>query len=363
MKMKAFKYKEIMPKVAIEKLKLIEPDELIGLIGKDIEGIRCFLAASPYSSEIMKIPVDKRSDPTFIEAALNENYAKTFKKLINSSQGEIKQLLLAISKKFEAANIKTILRAVAGKIDLEEALMHIMPIGTLDRNKCRGLLTEAKTIEDIINSLAELGYASIIKKAFGKHVYSSSLLSLEVALDKAVYEGILEAVENLKGLDKDIARSILGIEIDSINIKVILRGKNMGFTQNQLKDFLIPPSPVTKNVIEEMINAPDLKSTVKCLLKAIEATKNPFYKGAFNQFFGGYGDSLEDFETLLDKAPLKASLILLKKYPHYYNIGFILAFLNLKWLEVRNLRCLIIGSKRKIPSDQIKKFMILPNEL
>lgn len=361
--MKAFKYKEIMPKVAIEKLKLIEPDELIELIGKDIESILCFLAASPYSGEIMKIPVDKRDDPIFIEAALNENYAKTFNKLIKFSQSEIKQFLLAFSKKFEAANIKTILRAIVGKMNFEEAVMHIIPIGTLDRNKCRVLLTKAKTIEDAINLLAELGYASIFKETFGKYVYSSSLLPLELALDKVVYEGILEAVENLKGLDRDIARSILEIEIDSINIKVILRGKSMGFAQDRLRDFLIPSSPVTRDIIEEMINAPDLKSTIKCLSETIENAKNPFYKRVFNQFFESCFESPEDFEILLDRAPLKASLILLKKHLRYYNIGFILAFLNLKWSEIRNLRCLIIGSKRKIPSEQIKKFMIFPSEL
>ncbi len=361
--MKAFKYKEIMPRVAVEKLKLIEPDELVSLIGKDIESLSYFLATSPYRNEILKIPVDKKNDPIFIEAALNENYAKTFKKLTKFSQGEIRHLLLAISKKFEAANIKTLLRAVQCKMDPDEAAMHIIPLGTFDRDRCRALLTGAKTIEDVINSLPDLEYASIIKKTLGGHSYSLDLLPLEIALDKAVYESILESVEKLNGLDKDMARSILGVEIDSANIKVILRGKSMGLNQSQLKDYLMPPSLISESVIEEMIRAPDLKSTIERFSRAIVSVENPFYRNIFDQILKDGSESLVNLEVFLDRAPLKMSLLLLKKYSHYYNIGFILAFLNLKWLEIRNLRCLTIGLQRKIPPNQIKKFITLPNEL
>jgi len=39
-----------------------------------------------------------------------------------------------------------------------------------------------------------------------------------------------------------------------------------------------------------------------------------------------------------------------------------LAFLNLKWAEVKNLRCIVKGSERKIPAIQVQKLLTIPDD-
>jgi vacuolar-type H+-ATPase subunit C/Vma6 len=131
---KPLKYNELMPRVAIENLKLIEVDYLISLIGKDLESIRCALADSPYGEHISAISQDE-IDSVSLEAVLLQNYAETYKKLVKFSPGNIRNLLLAVLKKFEVSNVKAMLRATKAKINVDEAMRHIVPVGALDRSK------------------------------------------------------------------------------------------------------------------------------------------------------------------------------------------------------------------------------------
>ena len=359
--MKPLKYKEIMPRVAIEKLKLIELDDLVSLIDKDLESIRSALLESPYQDDILTIPKDK-IDSISLEEALLENYVKTFKHFIKFSSGDIRRLLLAVLKKFELSNVKAMLRAVKAKMDVDEAMKHIVPVGTLDKNRCRAILAGSKSIEDIINSLLDLEYGLIMKDVLNERKRIEDLLPLEVALDKAVYQGILKSAEKLKGLDRKIAKNVLGIEMDAINIKIVLRCKAMGISQKQIKDYLMPKFLIDEETLEKAMNATNVKSIIEYLLGVAETAKNPFYKNILTQILKEYDEPLSRLEAILDKASLKMSLDMLKEYTRYYNIGFILAFLNLKWFEVKNLRCIIKGSERKIPVNQVKNLLTLPDE-
>jgi len=358
--MKPLKYKEIMPRVAIENLKLIEIDDLVGLINKDLESIRCFLRESPYRDEILIIKDE--IDSVSLEEALLENYVKTCKKLIKFSVGDIRSLLLAVLKKFEVSNVKAMLRAVKAKMDVDEAMKYIIPVGALDKNRCRAILTGSESIEDVINSLLDLEYGLIMKDVLNEHERIEDLLPLEVALDKARYQGIWKSVEKLKGLDKIIAKGVLGIEMDAINVKIVLRYKAMGVSQDQIKDYLMPASLIDEEALEEATEATDVKSAIEFLLRVAENAKNPFYQNIFTQMLKECDAPLSRLEAILDKASLKMSLYMLKEHTRYYNIGFILAFLNLKWMEIKNLRCIIKGAERKSPPSQVRKLLVLPSE-
>lgn len=355
--MKPLKYKEIMPRVAIENLKLIEVDDLISLIGKDLETIRCALVDSPYGEHVSALPSDE-IDSVSLETVLLENYAETYKKLIKFSSGSIRNLLLAVFKKFEVSNIKTMLRVAKAKIDIDEAMRHIVPVGVLDRKRCRAILAEAKNVDDVVNSLADLDYGLIMKNVLNERERTEDLMQLEVALDKAVYREILESAEKLKGVDKKIANDVLGIELDTINARIILKCKALGIDQGLIKDYLMPTALFDKETLEDATKATSTKSIISGLLLVAEAV-NAVYKDVFTQMLKESDAPLSRLEAILGKAPLKMSLYMLREHTRYYNIGFVLAFLNLKWIEIKNLRCIIKGAERKSPPSQIRKLLTL----
>ncbi len=189
------------------------------------------------------------------------------------------------------------------------------------------------------------------------------MLPLAVALDKYVYGEIWRAAGKLRGLDKKIARTVVGIEIDAINIKVILRCRAMGISEEQIRRYIIPVSEVFgEKELEGAIRAADIKSSIESLLEAAKLAMARDYRYVLTDLLREYeaSQSLSRLEMVLDRGSLKTSLRMLKRYTPFFNIGLILAFLNLKWSEVKNLRAIVRGVEDKIPPDKIRKLLILP---
>jgi vacuolar-type H+-ATPase subunit C/Vma6 len=356
--MKPLKYNEIMPRVAIEKLKLIETDDLLDLLGKNLEAIRCALLETSYREDISRIPKEE-ADSISMEEALLENYSKTLRNLVKFSVGDVKNVLSAVVGKLETSNVKTLLRATKARMNVNEAVKHIVPVGKLSKDRCKDILSTSSTVEDVIGALSDSEYGAIMGEVLVENKETDDLFALELALDMASYTKIFEAIEKLKGVDKTIARNVLGIEVDAINVKSILRDKERGTPKDQTKMHFMPPFLLDEGTLEKALESKDVKSIAEYLLGVAEAVKNPFYKSIFSQILRECNSPLSKLEVILDKAALAISLDMLKKYFKYYNIGYIMAFLNLKWFEIRNLRCIIVGSERKTAPFQIKRFLIL----
>jgi V/A-type H+/Na+-transporting ATPase subunit C len=358
---KPIKYNKVMPRIAIENLKLMTKEDIQTLVGMDLESIRCALSDTTYKDEVQKIP-KTTIDPIIFEKALLENYAATWKKALNSSTGSLKLVLLAINKKNEAANIKTILRAANAELHSDDTNQFIIPVvGGLGEKKISEILTNAKSIEDVIRLLHGTDYAVPLKIAIQK-CKSPDLLSLEVALDKFVYQEILRSIEELSGKDKSIAKTVLETEIMAVNIKTLLRHQNLKANKEQTRDYLIPTSFFNEKINQESIEAYDAETMFKGLLRNAVKNKNNFYKNVFNQFLNEKPLTMLRVETLLDQSALEINMQMMEKHGRYYNISFVLAFISLKWFELKNLRCIIVGSSRKTPQDQIRNFLVFPRQ-
>jgi vacuolar-type H+-ATPase subunit C/Vma6 len=358
--MKPLEYNEIMPRVAIENLKLIEYADLVNLVGKDLEAIRCALAETSYGENVSMIPKNDFNSSA-LEEVLLQNYVETFEKIVKFSSENIKNLLLAVLKRFEVLNVKTMFRALKAKITVDEAMKHIIPVGRLDKARCKAILSGSKSIEDLANALSDFEYGLILKNAMAENKEITDGWLLEVALDKAVYSSIFDAIEQFKGVDKKIAKDVFGIEVDAINVSVILKCKGLMISQDTIKDYLLPTALIDEETLDKAINAATVQSALESVINCL-GKKNLVYHNLFSQLLKECNAPLSRLEAILDKASLKMSLYMLKKHMRYYNVGFVLAFLKLKWIEVKNLICLINGSERRRPSNQIKKLLILPDE-
>lgn len=360
--MSAWKYKSVMPKVIVAKLRLIELKDMVDLAGRSLHSIRSILAKTPYQKEISEIPAKQLSSVS-LEKAFLRNYVRTCKGIMDHSPRDIHSLLSSILMKFEADNVKAILRAKEAGISVDEAMRYITPVGRLDEVRCQKILESAKSVGDVIELLSELEYGSVLKVALEGREETRVLLPLAVAVDKYVYGKIWEATGKLKGLDKKIARAVLGVEIDSINIKVIFRCRTMGIGVDRVKRYLIPVTEVFgEKELEEATKVTDIKSSIESLLTVAKLAMTRDYQYVLTDLQREYesSQSLSKLEMILDRGLLKTSLRMLKRYTPFFNIGLILAFLNLKWFEVRNLRAIMIGVEEKIPPDEIRKLLVLP---
>jgi vacuolar-type H+-ATPase subunit C/Vma6 len=190
---------------------------------------------------------------------------------------------------------------------------------------------------------------------------SDNLLPIESALDQFVYKKIRKEVEKLKGSDKLIAKNVLGIEVETKNIKIILRGQSKGIPKDAIKKYILPSFFISDQTLSKLLETSDVKTLMKYLLASNEVASNPIIIRIFSQIQEKHGLPLTDLEKILEKASLLASLEMQKKYLKYYNLSYVLVLLNLKWIEIKNLRRVIVGSKRKIDPSNIKSLLILQN--
>ena len=233
--MKPTKYNTIMPRIAFENLKLINQNELLSLIGKNLEEIYNFLINTTYGEDIGFKINGNIVEQVLIEDVLLQNYSKTFNRLLNNSTEYIKNLLLSILHKFDALNLKTMIRMVHAGINPKEILQNIIPLGAYNKEKCQTILSDIKSISDLINSLQKQDFGFFLKETLKIQPIFNDLSQLEAALDKEVFKCILEEIKKLNRLDKEIATNILGIEIDAINVKIILKCKALGIDKKKIR--------------------------------------------------------------------------------------------------------------------------------
>ena len=356
--MKTAQYNTLMPRIALENLKLIDLDEIVCLIGNNLEYIFNFLINTAYGEEIVSTCGDI-VEPGLLEEALLQNYAKTFNKLLKESSGNIENLLVSVLRKFDALNLKTMLRMVQAGMSGEEILKYIIPLGMYDRKKCQTILSDVNSISDIVDSLQDQDFGFILKKILKAQKIISDLWPIETVLDKEVFTGILKEIKNLDRRDKKIATNILGIEIDALNVKIILKYKLLMTDHENIKENLMPVALIEGKILESAIKEPDIKSTLQRFLRSVE-TKHQVYQTIFTKLVKESDSPISRLEFILEKAPLEMSFFELKKNMRYYNIGYILAFLNVKWAEIKNLRCIINAGARNIDSDKTLDLLFLP---
>ncbi len=121
----------------------------------------------------------------------------------------------------------------------------------------------------------------------------------------------------------------------------------------------MPTALIDEKILESAIKEPDIKSTLQRFLRSVE-TEHQVYQTIFTKLVEESDSPTSRLEFILEKAPLEMSFFELKKNLRYYNIGYILAFLNMKWAEIKNLRCIINAMARNVGPDQTRDLLILP---
>ena len=155
--MSAWKYKQLTAKILVNKFKLIQQKDLIDLIGKPRDQICSLLAKSPYQKELSEISADQ-INPFSIEDALLRNFARILDEIGRSSPKSIRYLLDATLLKFEADNVKTILRARSAGVDPNEVTRYITPVGSLDAVKYLETMKSSKDVPGIVQLLSSSQY-------------------------------------------------------------------------------------------------------------------------------------------------------------------------------------------------------------
>jgi len=223
------------------KSRLLDHHTLDNLILQpDIDSLIGELEKTPYRDDIIESR-GKYTGVACIEYALRKNFVRTFRKILTFAKiEEAERYITIFLHRWDIQNIKTILRGKNIHATNEEILDCLIPAGELDESILNELVRQPdpKTVIDLLATWC-IPWARPLTQAFPDFARTGDLGRLECSLDRYYYEKALGSVLG-SDINKTIIRRVLTIEIDTVNIKTVLRMIRDHVDPGEASQFLIP---------------------------------------------------------------------------------------------------------------------------
>jgi len=196
----------------------------------DVEGIAERLQDGPYGSALP-------ARPAALERRLTAALAEETRTAATFDWGATRALLVAYGRRFELANLKTVLRARHHDIPWERAAEFLTPLQR-SRLPWRALL-EAPTTEALARLLEGTPFGPPLHTVLEQQG-DASPFRFEVALDLAYFQDLVRRIERLAGRDGRRARTFLGDWIEVENLSWAFRYRRLaGLTPEETINYTL----------------------------------------------------------------------------------------------------------------------------
>ncbi len=325
-------------------------DQLMDCI--DMRGVIQMLMQTEYGPEL---EVTLLHGHTFaaVDDALKENLVRTSQKILKIVNGEAHHLVATLLGRWDLFNVKTIIRGKHMHLSTEEILDSLIGVGQLAGVELRALaeLEDVKAVVDTLNTWS-LPYGRPLRDAMGEYLKERQLSVLELALDRYYSQW---AAKQLKGRRHNyrIAREVLGVQTDATNVLTVFRLLKADMEGSDVGEFFLPGG----SVIDEKLFR-DLAS-VSDIDEVLDKLKPTPYGKPLGEAAMLYleTNSVATLERVLEDYVMKRTLAFSHDDP--LGAGVVISYLWAKQNEVTNLRIIVKGNSVGIPSERMRRELIL----
>lgn len=314
-----------------------------------VQGVLQVLRGTFYTSQTEAL--GKKFDMITFEKQLLNDFNDVYRRVLFYANKAARNFLTCDYSRYEAECLKAILRAVYGGMPSDEALYQLVPVGRFTPELCADLLKEAprKIIEKAVD---DMGLRQELIRALPKSEKEGTSLPVEIAIDHFYYSELWDCIQNLEKSDIPIVKRIIGTEIDVNNINIVLRAKSTGLPPSVINDLLVPIRFRLGTDLSNSVHA----STVWEALKILAS-------GTYGKILGEsisvceHENSIFPAEMALKRLLAIVNIDTFIGYP--FQVGILLAYLNLKFLEVRDLQAILIGKVNELSSERVAVLLVL----
>ncbi|MBR1973246.1 MAG: V-type ATPase subunit, partial [Candidatus Methanomethylophilaceae archaeon] len=276
------------------------------------------------------------------------NMANLFKGILDSAEGELKDMIAADLERWDAWNLKVILRGKSYGLDMEQMKEDLVPAGKLGLAQLETLMGYGSE-EEIIQAYGKFVDLAIPQNVLATYGEEKNLAVIEDYLDKAYYERLLLNVDpssRPKRLFQDFIRN----EIDITNLETILKLKKEGITGDVILGYYIPGgAQIDKKLATQLANADSVSAMANDLAQL--------------DFYEDIKDALDDSKSLKDivAALTKYHRKQAKTFTHLYPLSVIpvIDFMIHKETEVNNIRIIARGIESGLDKEIIKGLLVV----
>ncbi len=314
-----------------------------------VSNVLAGLDDTDYRQYLSDIPRVEDIDVVALERALKKNLTERYQEFLKLVPKERKETVKRLIERADIWNLKTLLAAIHNKVPKEKRMEEMVPSPTFSEERLK-LLTSAEDFQELLDYLKETEYFGMLSEAL-ENYEKLGLIALLSALDKHYYSSLWADVLSKKA-QRHILKALVGYELDSVNIKLILRLKREGAPPDEITKYVISPShELTEGMMRSMIIADNIPSAIEVIR---HTTYGPILRGALSEVEAA--DSLLPIEKALDEGLLRVCKREAIVRP--MDIGPVIAHIYLKETEVRNLRSIIKLKADKVRPEKIKETLV-----
>jgi V/A-type H+-transporting ATPase subunit C len=161
-------------------------------------------------------------DPRSLEQRIIAQILDETRVLIRPQSGAARTFLTFWTARFEMSNVKTLLRSKMSGERPAAVLARLIPMGTFGRLDNQDL-AHAEDVGELLRRLEAGPYAGIVRRARRAFEQSRDPFSLDAALDRGYYEGLVQHARPLEAAAGAPFRKLMAQLIDRINLVWLLR--------------------------------------------------------------------------------------------------------------------------------------------
>ncbi|QLD85368.1 V-type ATP synthase subunit C [Natronomonas halophila] len=342
-------YEYVTARVRSRRAKLFDADDYRKLVRMGPSEIARFMEDTEYEAEMNALGA-RHSGVDLVEYALNRNQAKHFDDLLSWSNGDLYGYIANYLRKFDAWNVKTVIRGVytdAAREDIEDDLIRTGEFSDkrLDR------LVESTSIEDVVEQLSDTIFGDPLEEAFEDFESEGVLVPLENAVDRAFYAHLLDDIGQPEpDTPTALYREFLEAEVDFRNLRNGLRIARSGADIDPAEYFIEGGRLFSGEELRQLAtNVDELVSRIR------ESTYGDDLDEALTELEDA--DSLIQFEHGLEAALLEYSGKLSNRYP--LSVCPVLSYILAKEREVENIRAIARGREAGLDVEEIEEELVI----
>lgn len=310
------------------------------------------LMGTEYAPDLEKEIVHGRT-AAVVDEALKVNMVRTYRKVLSFLHPQAQQLLSTLLGRWDVFNIKTVLRGAHNQVPIEEVKESIFPAGYLGTDDLEAL-SRFQDVRSIVDTMAMWGlvYAIPLRRALPAYSQDNDLAPLELALDRQYAEWASGRLTG-ESVDVEIARRILGMQIDTANLVMVFRLLKADVAAPKAEGFFLEGGrAVRRDLFLELSRMSDVDEVLNRL-------KGTVYSDALDRAALEFleSNSIPVFERALEEQLMRRALMAGVKDPH--GVGVAIAYLYGKQNEITNLRIVVKGKAVGMPADRVRGELIL----
>jgi V/A-type H+-transporting ATPase subunit C len=341
-------YEYVTARVQARRAALFDDEDYRKLVRMGPGEIARYMEETEYEDEINALG-SRYDGVDLIEHALNRNLAKHFNDLLEWADGTLYELIARYLRKFDAWNVKTVLRGIYSDAASEAIEEDLIYAGEFDRQFLERLV-EAASIEDAVEMLDNTRYGDALAAAYEDYDATGVLIPLENAVDRTYYEGLIEGVTKSGNRATQLYVEFLQAEIDFRNARNALRIARSGADLDPA-DYFIEGG--------ELFRASELSQLATSVDELVTFIRDSTYGDDLSMALDEVerADSLIGFEHALDAALLEYSDHLSHVFP--LSICPVLAYVLAKEREVDNIRAIARGREAGLSENEIENELVM----